>query len=271
MSGNQAWRNWLIIVGLLVVFALITAVWSGLVGRIALPTLAAESTSSIPVETENIDLEILPIQVTMDLLGLIKFDSTLFRGYRLEGINPYVAIGGMFGLSVLLIGAVAAPIALLFIFGSRQVEHVVESETYKESEARLAAKEKEENKRLNEGREIKSEPHIRPRWSAISTGLIILMFAWFAALVINGTVFPEGEFITPDGTLINTTSIFVWSIVGVTLLALLAWVRPQSILTSEKTDYGTIPWDTIAVIMTGLIVVGLGIGAMIYIIGPLGG
>lgn len=271
MSGNQAWKNWLVIFILLVAFALVTAVWSGLVGNVSLPTLGGSSSpASVPVENEDIDFEILPVQITQPIpLTEIAIDFTAFEGIRIEDINPYVAIGVLFGVvvgGIVVVGGLIAGPMMLF---SRAVSNVKESDSYKEGESRLANSEKELIKQMNEGRSTKTRSHERPRWSAISTSLIILMFAWFISLVLNGTFFPEGfTFLGGDPErYIRTTPIFAWVTLGTTLLALIAWMRPKSLQMPETTSGGSaIPWDTIAVIFTGLAVVGLGIGAMAYLL-----
>ncbi|MEM7332919.1 MAG: hypothetical protein AAF490_12600 [Chloroflexota bacterium] len=280
MSRNQGLINWIVILLLLAAFAIITAVWSGLIGNAPVPSFEAPSgdTRALPVEPENIDFEIKPIPITQKFpaLGPIQIPTIdvvlLPDGIKIEEINPLIAIGVLFGLViggiVVVGGAIATPIMLF----SRIVSSVKEDESYQESEAKLVASEKELIKQMNEGRSTRSEDHDRPQWSAISTALIILMFAWFASLVLNGTFFPEGStFLGGDPErFVRTTPYFVWGTVGATLLALIAWMRPRSFqaASAEKADStgSAIPWDTIAVLVTGLIIVGLGIGAMAYVV-----
>ena len=277
LSRNQGWINWLIIIIMLIAFAIVTAVWSSLISNAPVPAIGGGSanTGSVPVETENIDFEIKPIRMTMSFPALFGveipgFDVTLLPdGIQIEEINPLAAIGALFAIViggiVVFGGAIVTPIMLL----SRMVTNVKESDSFKESETRLASAAKVLKKELNEGRNIKTEGHERPRWSAISTSLIILMFAWFTALVLNGTFFPEGfTFLGGDPErYLQTTPLFVWITVGVTLLALFIWMRPKSVVTSEDAEVSTtIPWDTIAVLVTGLAIVGLGLGAMAYLI-----
>lgn len=279
MSSNQTARSWAVIVILLIVFAVITAVWSTAISNAPVPSLTlggGEAPPAIPVETENIDFEIKPIQMTMRFpslfgLDLGGFDITLLgNGIAIEDINPLVAIAALFAIVIggiaVMGGAVATPILL----GSRLVEREKQSKAFQENMARLEAEEKQTLKRLNEGRETLEPDHERPVWAAVSTALVILMFAYFVGRVLAGTFFPEGEFVTESGRLIHTTPYFVWGTMLVALLGILAWIRPTTITLPESTDFSGIPWDTIAVIMTGLVVVGLGIGAMVWILGNTG-
>lgn len=285
MNSNSGLRNWIIIIVLLAAFALVTAVWSGLVSNAPTPSLSVGGsdldTSAIPVETEDIDFEIKPIQWTMSFPTLFGieipgFDITVFPGYAIDDINPLVAIGVLFGLVIVGIGVIGGAIATPILLLSRTVTNVKESESFQESEQRLANAEKALIKDLNEGRSIRADDHVRPRWSAISTSLIILMFAWFVALVLNGTFFPEGfTFLGGDpDRYLRTTPLFVWITLGATALALIAWMRPKSLQSAESAEseggVSAIPWDTIAVMMTGLVIVGLGIGAMVYLLNQTG-
>ncbi len=281
MSRNQGLINWIVILLLLVAFAILTAVWTGLIGNAPTPSfeLPTGETRALPVETENIDWEIKPIPITQPFpaLGPIQIPTinvTLFEnGITIfEDANPLLVIGILFGAVIggiaVIGGAIATPIMLL----SRLVNNVKEDEAYKESEAKLASAEKALIKQMNEGRSVRADSHDRPRWSAVSTALIILMFAWFVGLVLNGTFFPEGStFLGGDPErFIRTTPYFVWGTVGITLLALFAWIRPRAFqaeaIEKAETTGGAIPWDTIAVLVTGLVIVGLGIGAMAYIV-----
>lgn len=275
LSSNQTVRSWVIIIILLVVFAVVTAVWSTLIGSAPVPSLelgGGGAPAAIPVETENIDFEIKPIQLTMRFpslfgLNLGGFDITLLgNGVAINDINPIVAIGALFALVIGGIAVVGGAIATPIMFGARLVENTKESEAYKENVAKLQAEEKQMLKQMNEGRTTHEPDHERPVWSSVATALIILMFAYFIGRVLDGTFFPEGLLITEEGRLIRTTPYFVWGTMLAGLLGILAWIRPQTITLPESADFSGIPWDTIAVIMTGLVVVGLGIGAMVWVL-----
>jgi magnesium-transporting ATPase (P-type) len=103
-----------------------------------------------------------------------------------------------------------------------------------------------------------------PRWSVISNALITLMFVGFATMVVVRNFFPEG--ITEvDGRIVNVTTPAFVVLALITLIVLGLRLRSQKIEAVDETDTGGIPWDFIAVLITGLIMLGLGIGFMAYI------
>ena len=46
------------------------------------------------------------------------------------------------------------------------------------------------------------------------------------------------------------------------------WLRSDRILAVDRSDTLSIPWDFIAVLLTGLLVVGLGIGVIVILNAP---
>ena len=118
---------------------------------------------------------------------------------------------------------------------------------------------------MRDGRTTDPQPsHKMPRWSIISNALIALMFVGFATMVLVRNFFPEGV-TEMDGRIVNvTTPVFVVFAL-ITLLVMGLRLRPHKIEAVDKTDSGGIPWDFIAVLITGLIMLGLGIGIMAYI------
>lgn len=259
MSSNQSWKNWVIVIGLLIVFGLVTALWSAFTSTINLPELGfGGSTTAVPVEIEPIHLEI-PL-VELPGIGSVGGQSLEF--------SPFVGLAALAAIIIGGIVVVGGGIAFLIKLLSGIHENTTETQAYQESVNRLENQQKEKLKAMKEGRDPNSKPeHVMPRWSTISTSLIVLMFVWFGGMVINGELFPEGEFLLENGTLIHTTPIVVGLMLLIALIVLIIRARPQRIL-SAANDYGAIPWDTIAVLITGLVVVGLGLGAMWYFIGP---
>jgi hypothetical protein len=103
-----------------------------------------------------------------------------------------------------------------------------------------------------------------PRWSVVSNTLIALTFVGFATMVFVRNFFPEGITVV-DGRIVNVTTPVFGVLALITLLVVGLRLRPQKIEAVDETDAGAIPWDFIAVLITGLIMLGLGIGFMAYI------
>ncbi|MCB8945413.1 MAG: hypothetical protein H6658_16820 [Ardenticatenaceae bacterium] len=242
MSGKESLRNGILVLVLLIGFGVMSAVW---------PILAGTSTQSrtrVPVETEVVEITI-PFSDPAEVMSLTSLQI----------------LGMLGGAVVVLIGGAGVVIGVLYGVLSRQTDAVKESESYQSNVAALEKRETERIKAMRDGRKSAPMPqHKMPRWSVISTSLIILMFAAFVGLVINGTFYPEGELDLESGRTIASS----WLTVGIpVLLALLVaiWrVRPQGLETAVATDNAPIPWDFIAVLIAGLLVVGLGIGLIVY-------
>jgi hypothetical protein len=230
------------------------------------PILAGTNVSSgtrVPVETEHIDLS-LPVvgDVSLTSLQALGALAALILG-------PVVVTGAIF--------------AFLSQLASRQVAQVQEnSEAFHPKESGIGGLIYKPFEIINgfirqsgekyKGRGTHPVPqHKMPRWSVASTSMIILMFVAFFGLIINGTFYPEGEvpltkgiFGLLKGHVIAST----WLTVGIPILLalmLILWrIRPQR-LESSAGDTASIPWDFIAVLLTGLLIVGLGIGYIVYL------
>ena len=254
MSGKESVRNGILVLVLLIGFGAISAVWPILAGT------SSQSHTRVPVETEHVEIT-LPFGDPPQELSL--------TGLQALGILAGVA-------TVLIIGG-GVTFALVSRLISGQTDAVLESDAYKSNVASLEQRGKERLKATQEGRKSQSAPeHKMPRWSMTSTTLIVLMLVAFFGLVINGTFYPEGSIELPDSGMLASSWITEltdgiiassWLTVGIpVLLALLValWrLRPQK-LEASAADNAAIPWDFIAVLLTGLLVIGLGIGFIVY-------
>lgn len=256
MSGKQAWRNWAIVFALLIVFAIATAVWSSIMPSFSLPGSGPEVPGAPPPEIEPIELDIPALPFALPLVG---------EGGETLELSPFIALGVLTAVVIGGILAVGVPLALIYVFLSRTATETVESESFRESQNRLEQKQKERLKEMREGRDTHGAPdHVMPRWSVISTSLIIIIFVAFFGMILSGTFFPEGE-VMLFGSIVNPATIVVGILTFITVIVLAIRLRPQSIL--AEGDDQPIPWDSIAVLVSGLIIVGLTLGAMTYLLG----
>jgi hypothetical protein len=105
------------------------------------------------------------------------------------------------------------------------------------------------------------------RWAVITTALTVLMFVGFSALLIASFVFPSNQIVRQD-TIVNVTSLFA---VGALLLALVVMaltLRGDRLTAPDRSGTMPIPWDFVAVVLTGLLVVGLGIAVIVIVNAP---
>ena len=96
------------------------------------------------------------------------------------------------------------------------------------------------------------------------------MFAIFFALMVMRTFYPTNELISGD-QIFSVSGLTTWIVGIASALFLWWWMRPvrdeeeapkSAVADSEGP---AIPWDIIIVILTGLLIVGLGIGFAVYL------
>lgn len=232
MTQNQPSRNLTAVLALVILISLIIAAWpfiSPLLNNEAAPEL----------QTIQIDLPFGGDSLTLNSLSLLGI---------LTGIVVALVVGG--GL------AISAVNALL----SRQVAHLKEDESYQASAQALANAEKEQLNSMRAGRTTHDVPeHTTPRWSAISTSLIVLLFVIFFGMYLNGALVPSGEFTLGD-TVFNSASFIVISLAAVTAVPLVWFMRPRSAKALEES-----PGDFVWVLVSGLLIVGLGLALVVYL------
>ncbi len=249
MSENGTWKSVATIVVVLIGFAILTAVWSSLTSGFNINLGGAEKVASVPAEVTPIELNIPAISAeTIEL-------------------SPFAAIGILGGVIVALVVGVGIGIAVLNRLVSRQTTAALESNTYKEYQLNHTKREKEA---LIEAKKVrpahKAPDHTEPRWSVVSTSLLILLFVWFFGMIVNFTLVPSGEYVLASGKLINSASLVVGTMIAITLIVIFTRIRAQRLADVDQTDNAGIPWDFIAVLVSGLLFVGIGLGIMVYLI-----
>lgn len=254
MKTKSSVLNWLVIIVVLILFALVASIWN-LLPLPESPTLAlGGSGPAVPNEVEEFSVD-LPPQLGMEPVEL--------NGFTALGLLAVVVIGG-----VVVVGGV---LAFAYTMLSKIVARQANSPGTKASQSALEKREQERIKQMRNGRNPNPMPaHKMPRWSLTSNILIGLMFAAFLALVISGTFYPEGLIewdnpLTGRVSLIPAGGVIAGLFILITLPFLIWQFKPARVEGIEKTDYGAIPWDFIVVVITFLLVVGLGIGYIVYL------
>lgn len=244
MKNKQSLITWLIIFAILVGSGILT---------IMLPTLFGGSSSTpLPSETTTVTIP-LPVPI----------------GGRSEITLPSWQL--MLGLALLIpalvIGA-GLTLAILYILLSRLVANNTSSSNYQKKAAALQQRQNEKVVKLRETRPTSVAPESTwQRWSVITTAITILMFVAFLTLLFASVTFPSGQIVRNDA-IVNIASVLVLLAVGIVLLGLVLWLRSDRINAINRTEAMAIPWDFIAVVISGLLVVGLGIGVIAILNAP---
>ncbi len=244
MRNNRSLITWLIIFAILVGSGLLT---------IFLPAFFGGS-SSTP----------LPSETTM-----VTFPLPMPIGGRSEITLP--SWQWMLGLAVLIPGLVIGAglvLGIIYIILSRLVTKNASSTAYQRNMAALDKKESEKIAKLRETRPTSAAPESTwRRWAVITTGITIAMFVAFLTLLLAGLMFPDGQ-VVRNGAIVNATSALVFISVALALTSVGLWFRSERIAAIDRTESLAIPWDFLAVVLSGLLVVGLGIGLIAILNAP---
>ncbi len=239
MSGKESVKNWVIVFGVLVITSFLAASWP-LVTAAFSDTGSGGGTLSAEVPTVNLPIINQPV-----------------NGFLALGILAVGIIG--------IVGGVGVGLAAINVFLNKQANTVKESESYQAHISSLEQRENERIKAMREGR--KSDPvpeHKLPRWSVVSTSLIILLFTLTAGMILSRALVQESTNVMIGNFAISTSTFIVVGLLLLMLLVLASWIRPKRLEAIEATDGGLIPWDTIWIIVSGLLVVGIGVGLVVF-------
>jgi hypothetical protein len=260
LNRPESWKTWLPLLGVLVVFAVVTAVWPTLANAFSLPSISFGGGSSTPVpyEPEPIHLEALKTSLAAGPLASVAEALP-------DTLSPFVALGVVAGVIIGGIVVVGGGLSFIFRLLSGIRDNTIESETFQKHQSALEQRQREQIKKMRNGRTIDPVPsHKMPRWSVLSNALITLMFVGFATMVVVRNFFPEG--VTElNGEIVNITTPAFGVAALIALIIMGIRLRPQRLEAIDTTDYNKIPWDFMAVLITGLVILGLGIGFMVYI------
>jgi uncharacterized membrane protein (DUF485 family) len=167
----------------------------------------------------------------------------------------------------LVIGA-GLTLGIIYIILSRLVTGAVENPEYQARAAALDKRQEEKIKAMRQTRQTSVSPESRwQRWAVFTTGAVILMFVGFLALIFSSTLFPEGPVARQD-TLVNLGRIFVVASMLIALVVMIFTLRSERLAGFDQAETLSIPWNFIAVLLSGLIVVGLGIGFLAWLNAP---
>ena len=260
MSTTKPWINWLVTIVLLVVFAMAAVILLSV--SPSLDLFGGGSSTQVPREVEPIVINLPPLPVAPPEVSLpgLEVNSQMIV------IEPVVAL---ISLTLFVLGGIIITgiiITVLYTFLDKLRHKTVDSDEYKEHELALTNKEKEYFKEVRQGREAQSAPEDpgMPRWSAVSTSIVILIFVALTGMVISLTFWPHWIEIIDDT--LRAPGIAVIGVLCLITLIILIWrMSPAKIEKVESSDSQGIPRDTLAIILTGVLILGLGIGFTIYI------
>jgi hypothetical protein len=250
LRNRQSLVNWGIVLALLLGAGVMTIAWPAIFGN-----LGNSATQSISTGPETM---VIPLPLT-----IAGRSELVMSSLQLMAVIAFLVIG-----AVITGGIVLAIVNWLL---SRIIKNTQNDPQYQAEVATLEQENTQEIMEMRETRPTHSIPESTwSRWAVIATSLAILMFVAFFALLIADSLFSDGVVVWRDN-LINITAVITVVLLAVTLVILFFAYRSRrrtSPDVSTDTDAYAIPWDAIAILLSGLLVVGIGIGMILLLNSP---
>jgi hypothetical protein len=259
LKQSSSWLTWAT-VALLLIFAGIASA----VVPLILDEIQTGDDEAITQERSStattIDVSQLPF--IGEVLVELDFIQDNIQG---KTITLLQAFGIAFGVVLMGIGALGLAITLGTVVYARLLDKVYADESFQEAEAELAGKDKAAMKELAQEHapSAPADPRRQARNSAIIFGFLIVMMAGIAALTIGVSLLDGGTF--DFFGLELSAGGFGFVVALSTAVVLILVMRRQDLMEIERSDteHTPINWGAIWVLITGLIVVGVGAGIAI--------
>jgi hypothetical protein len=177
----------------------------------------------------------------------------------------------MIGLAILVPGLVIGAgltLGIIIILIQRLIARTTTSSDYQQSAAALQRRQTEKVAKLRETRPTSAAPESTwRRWAVFTTALTVLLFTAFLAFLVGSMLFPQWQIVRQDA-IVNIVSLIVLAALLLAVIFMVMWLRADRIAAFNRGDTLAIPWDFLAVVVTGLLVVGLGIGLIAVLNAP---
>lgn len=250
MSRTDSWKTWAVVIAILLFSGFLAAAWP------LITSFGGGSAPSITLNPETVTITIPPINA-VGFAGL-SFEIYSLVAFAVLGV---VVFGAVIGVGILF--------TVLILPLSKQVVKTNDSEEFQERNAKLEKREEEKLAHKREGRAAAtSQQRDYSRWAVIATSMAILMFSIFLGFLFASSLFPSPELTTED-EIINIAGVIAAAFALVTLFVLLLRMNPKRLAAVDESDQAGIPWDTIVIILLGVLVLGLGVGITVFLNNPL--
>jgi hypothetical protein len=258
LSNRESLKTWAAVAVLLIFAGVASAVVPFVLDQAGSDDATVEEATREPLET-TVDVSQLPF--IGEVLVEIPFIADNVQGLPVSALQ---AFGVAFGVVLVSTGGMGLLITIVVLLFSRFVSRVYEDEAYQQSTSTLQEQEKN---RLSEIQKAKpptseSDKEKRSRWSLGIYAFIFLLFVWIVGLTLGATYLADTEVQILGQTFSGT---FVLNLIlGLSTILILylslrkaepeEWENPPS-------DNNPVNWGFIWIVVSGLLIVGLGAGA----------
>lgn len=263
--------TWLIIIGLVVVGGLASAVWPTISAQLNIGNAAEIAAAREPAQPIVIDIE--KYLLGPEILNLVSSAPDFVQNFvdSINGreISQAMAIGIISALTIGSLVILGGPLAFIYTKLESSASAVQEDEEYK---AAVSALDKRQTAVIKEQQQAKpahidgNEASDR-RGFAYTMAFLGIIFAWVIGTVI-GHMISSGEagnntqITNPVGN--ATLAVVVIALVGYFLY--FRFIRKPEEIDPAESDYSTVPWGWVWVIISGLLIVGVGAGLALNMI-----
>lgn len=256
MERSESRMTWAIIIGLIIIGGLASAAWPVIsaelnIGRAG--ELAAVRSEPEPIVI-NIEDHLLGPEI-MGIISSISPEALDFVNNNINGreISQPVAIGILVALTVGSLVLLGGPIALIYTRLETQASSIKEDETFQAAQAELEKQQQAELKEMrqqNPAHANQDEAKSR-RGFAYTMAFLGIIFAWVLGMLIDEAF--------------STSSASLISVVIALLLAFVyfRFMRKPEEIDPEAADYQPVSWGWVWVVVSGMLIVGLGTGLAI--------
>lgn len=260
LKQSESLKTWGIVFVLLIFAGLASAVVPLIVDELGAGSSETESENADEATAIILDVENMLLG---DELMQITLIAEQINGRSLE---VWQALAIISGIVLIAVGSLGLILTLVAIILSRMISTVYADEGFQKAQSELEKKQQAllKERQQNQPAVERDEPEARARGAAYVFSFIFLLFVWIVGLVLgantlDGGTLQIGTFSLSASTLLNIVLVLV------TLLALVLAARRQGAarLFSGKTENMPVNWGIIWVIVSGLLIVGLGTGAAI--------
>lgn len=258
MSNRESLKTWVVVAAVLIFAGLASAIVPFLLDQADAESASAQEVAREPWET-TIDVSQLPFigEVLVD----IPFIADNIQGRPITALQ---AFGIAIGFVLVSVGATGVLITVLVMILDRFVNRVYADESYQTATAELQQREKDRVKELQKDKPAVAGPEkaVRSRWSMAIFGFIFLLFVWIIGLTVGAVYLSDTE-VEILGLSISGSALLNLFLGLFTIIILyLSWRgRDPEELENPASDNNPINWGYIWVVVSGLLIVGLGAGA----------
>jgi len=262
LNNRESLKNWAAVAVVLIFAGVASAVVPWLFDQAQTEGAATVAAPSGPVETA-IDVSQLPF--VGEVLVDIPFIAENIQGQPITMLQAFgIAIG------VVLVGVGAAGVAItgpIMLF-DRFVNRVHGDEKYQTAVTQLDQREKERVGEIRKGQPATaaSEAKAASRWSMGVYGFIFLIFVWISGLVLGSVYLADSE-VDLLGLTFGASALLNLILGLLTIVVLFLLLRKRSLeeLEYPESDNYPVNWGYIWIVVSGLLIVGLGAGAALAV------